>query len=431
MASKKINRKRISKSRPEHLCYGALEPRKMMSANSSDGTQELADLLSAAEFLGTADISSLASPEQALATKTANRANGTGLSLRGTDLWTNDYVNWTDVEDFHVDANDSLYVLHTNGWFGRQDSTSSRWQVLGTEVSKFEMRGDTPFYLQGSDLWVENYVNWNGTRDFAFDANDKLYFLAENGWFGHQTDSGWEVLGSDVEAFTYSQNGDVHRLRSNGNFDRQSEAGWDTLAQDIATVESTPGGIHVVSNSDTLRLPGTSNDDVFAVVDFGDENIFVTTDRGDFSVESVEKISVAAGAGDDTVVNSTDVIFEVFGGSGDDTIAGGRGQDLLYGEEGNDILIGGDQLDVIRGGNGNDKIIQESPRTADPEWQTIEIYKDGYRRVGHSDVTTSPIDPKAINGDFDNLVIGDFNGVNEWYSFVGQNLNVVSQLGIA
>jgi Ca2+-binding RTX toxin-like protein len=68
-------------------------------------------------------------------------------------------------------------------------------------------------------------------------------------------------------------------------------------------------------------------------------------------------------AGDDTLINATNVALVAYGGAGNDTLLGGAGDDVLWGGDGDDVLRGrggNDQLygeagsDTIYGHDGND-----------------------------------------------------------------------------
>ncbi len=85
--------------------------------------------------------------------------------------------------------------------------------------------------------------------------------------------------------------------------------------------------------------------------------------RSNFS--SVNKIVVRSYAGNDTIINNTNIDADIFGGQGNDTIQGGGGNDRLYGQNGDDIItnfvtdsaynpIGAFTKDILDGGNGND-----------------------------------------------------------------------------
>jgi Ca2+-binding RTX toxin-like protein len=63
--------------------------------------------------------------------------------------------------------------------------------------------------------------------------------------------------------------------------------------------------------------------------------------------------NVFGGRGDDEIAgNKANNIFS--GGGGNDLLIGGRGHDILNGNAGNDRLVGGDGADLLIGGRGND-----------------------------------------------------------------------------
>ena len=53
----------------------------------------------------------------------------------------------------------------------------------------------------------------------------------------------------------------------------------------------------------------------------------------------------------------SDVKFQIFGGTGNDTLTGTTGQDQLIGGDGADTLNGGGDINVLSGGDGNDRLI--------------------------------------------------------------------------
>ena len=71
---------------------------------------------------------------------------------------------------------------------------------------------------------------------------------------------------------------------------------------------------------------------------------------------SVKKITVWAGGGSDVVDGSAlqDTRTVIFGGGGDDELAGGQAKDLIFGGWGDDTLLGNDGNDGLFGGFGND-----------------------------------------------------------------------------
>lgn len=75
-----------------------------------------------------------------------------------------------------------------------------------------------------------------------------------------------------------------------------------------------------------------------------------------FAASAVNAIVFNAGAGNDSLTNSTSKPAVADGSDGNDSFVGGSGNDTLYGIGGDDTLIGGAGNDLIRGGSGNDSL---------------------------------------------------------------------------
>ena len=78
-----------------------------------------------------------------------------------------------------------------------------------------------------------------------------------------------------------------------------------------------------------------------------------------FNVRRVQQVEVRAGAGDDTIriTSKPQLIAEVDGEAGNDSIFSGAGNDSLDGGDGNDYIRGGGGHDLIKGGTGDDSLI--------------------------------------------------------------------------
>jgi len=78
------------------------------------------------------------------------------------------------------------------------------------------------------------------------------------------------------------------------------------------------------------------------------------------TVANTAVISVFGLAGNDTITldeaNGALPAADLFGGAGNDTLAGGSGNDLLFGEAGNDTLLGKGGADLLFGGSDNDTL---------------------------------------------------------------------------
>jgi hypothetical protein len=81
---------------------------------------------------------------------------------------------------------------------------------------------------------------------------------------------------------------------------------------------------------------------------------------GTFDGQSLARIVIFGGAGDDDIKiapNIPPIPVELYGGAGDDKLAGGPGNDIIVGGEGDDLLWGGDGNDLLIGGTGTDKLM--------------------------------------------------------------------------
>ena len=89
-------------------------------------------------------------------------------------------------------------------------------------------------------------------------------------------------------------------------------------------------------------------------------NVMVVTSgvtvQQSFTASAVNTIAFNAGAGHDSLTNSTSKPVVADGSDGNDSFVGGSGNDTLYGIGGDDSLVGGGGNDLIRGGSGNDSL---------------------------------------------------------------------------
>jgi membrane-associated phospholipid phosphatase len=106
-----------------------------------------------------------------------------------------------------------------------------------------------------------------------------------------------------------------------------------------------------------LIVGGTDGRDVLRVERAGAELVVWANggQLGRFDV-AVAGIVVDARGADDLILISpqVDTDCEIYGGAGNDLIAGGSGDDRIFGEDGNDILVGHSGNDRLDGGAGDD-----------------------------------------------------------------------------
>ena len=174
------------------------------------------------------------------------------------------------------------------------------------------------------------------------------------------------LLGGDGDDDIYSVGG-FSAATNRGNIVR-GEGGIDTIWLEgtddddnitiFSQVDGSTGNRQVVIDFDGDNEPDAFLEELLTV-----ESVGVHTGAGDdivsvdFGNLALARVTVDAGAGDDTVDASTvQANVTLIGGSGDDTLIGGLSDDILQGNAGDDRLLGGGGNDLIEGGPGNDDI---------------------------------------------------------------------------
>ena len=112
-----------------------------------------------------------------------------------------------------------------------------------------------------------------------------------------------------------------------------------------------------------LRVSGTGADDAISI-SFGRgvaSSVVVRLngdeeDLGPLPSNSIRRVLIRAGSGDDRIRSSLPVPTTFDGGAGDDTLLSSPGKDLLLGGVGNDFIRASVSRDVVDGGPGNDSV---------------------------------------------------------------------------
>jgi Ca2+-binding RTX toxin-like protein len=162
-----------------------------------------------------------------------------------------------------------------------------------------------------------------------------------------------EVEGNDGNDTIFSGGGDDLVEGDGGNDKVDLGTGNDTYVYVSGDgVDTLEGG----DGRDTLALTGSKANETITISANG-QRVLVTDSvgAGSLDMNSVENISIDAGAGNDIITAGAGLSaltsLTINGGAGNDTITGG---------DGNDVLIGGTGNDTILGGAGDDRIIWNS-----------------------------------------------------------------------
>lgn len=154
-----------------------------------------------------------------------------------------------------------------------------------------------------------------------------------------------------------------------------------------------------------------ANDSLIINARGGDDSITATT-----FAAGIVKLTIDAGAGDDTVLGSqgTDVLL---GGSGDDFIFGDNGDDVALLGAGDDVFQWnpGDGSDVVEGGPGTDELLFFGAGAS----ENVDIAANGERIRFFRDVANITMDLNDLGritfralGGADNIAVGDLTGTD-------------------
>src|SRR4051812_9661153 len=125
---------------------------------------------------------------------------------------------------------------------------------------------------------------------------------------------------------------------------------------------TNPSGISFTNGN--LVVDGTAAADTIRVYFYGTDATRVAavlqtggvTQSKIFSRALVKSVTLNGNAGNDTILNDTNIPVSSTGGVGNDSIWGGSGNDTITGDAGDDMLVGRGGSDVVDGGDGNDQV---------------------------------------------------------------------------
>jgi Ca2+-binding RTX toxin-like protein len=188
---------------------------------------------------------------------------------------------------------------------------------------------------------------------------------------------------------------------------------------------SVLGGTPTVANTNRIDVYGLGGNDTLAL---------------DETNGALPPANLFGGAGNDTIAGGSGGDW-LFGQSGNDTLLGKGGADLLFGGAGNDILTGGDGDDQIFGEAGNDRMIWNPGDDSDlfeggSGTDTAEVNggngAESFTATANgSRVRLDRVDPAPFNldiGTTENLVV-NMNGGDDAFSAAG-NLSALISLTV-
>jgi Ca2+-binding RTX toxin-like protein len=137
------------------------------------------------------------------------------------------------------------------------------------------------------------------------------------------------------------------------------------LAQFVAPTAPAGPSVATMAPDGTLTVAGSTKADQISVLIDPDRGVVVQVNAVvvSFSVNSVKRVVVDAGTGDDYVLIGQDLPGATLnGGDGDDTLIGTGTADSIEGGDGNDVIKAGGGDDIVNCGAGNDQVIGEGGR---------------------------------------------------------------------
>gem|GEM_PF-5067212 len=127
-----------------------------------------------------------------------------------------------------------------------------------------------------------------------------------------------------------------------------------TAKKDLITIgrESLNSDRLVVRINKFSTIVGTSEFSLGQIYGYGDhDNIRIDESNGRIASD----FNIFAGSGDDTVTGGGGG-DKIHGDSGNDTIYGANGKDTLFGDSGDDVIFGEGGRDFVYAGEGNDSV---------------------------------------------------------------------------
>jgi hypothetical protein len=186
-----------------------------------------------------------------------------------------------------------------------------------------------------------------------------------------------------------------------------------TNGNDTVAIAANSGAVDVTGLPAAVKIdhPEAANDSLLLETLGGNDTVNVA-----IGVAALTKVTVDAGAGDDTI-NGTDASERLLGGDGNDAIDGNRGDDVGLLGAGDDSFRWdpGDGSDVIEGQAGTDTMLFNGAGVA----EDFDVSANGGRVRFFRNVATITMDLDDVErivtealGGIDNAVVHDMSGTD-------------------
>jgi len=216
------------------------------------------------------------------------------------------------------------------------------------------IKGEVDFYLPGRQekARIQDLVNSFSSSNF-FDSDGSVTAGASI-WAEH-------ITFNPIKGFLGILTGDFEKLVDRHEKNLVTFDIFDFSANSSDPPE--PPNLATLLTNGELRLNmGSFASERNINQDIEDENFGVTSNvvvsafGEEETYANVSKIIAFADTGNDVISIEADVVAELHGGLGEDSLYGGSQNDLLFGDEGADRLVGGDGNDQLYGGEDSDRL---------------------------------------------------------------------------